>query len=70
MPATEKKWRGSPPVSCDLCGSAFKGEFIDGKTRMGPWGLLCVPCHIRNGVGLGTGRGQKYDLVSLKKVAG
>jgi len=64
------KWAGSEPTSCDVCHRPFKKYFIDGKTQMGPWGLLCVECHEEIGVGLGTGRGQKYDLSTLEKVEG
>jgi len=65
-----KKWHGSKPEKCDLCQFKFKQVFIDGKTIHGPWGLLCSSCHETYGVGLGTGRGQKYDLKSLEKLEG
>ena len=35
---------------------------IDGKTKMGPWGILCPRCHKNHGCGLGLGKGQKYEL--------
>ena len=68
--AMKKKWMGSKPEKCDLCGKKFEEIFIDGKTEMGPWGLLCGVCHYMYGVGLGTGRGQKYDLKTLEKIDG
>jgi len=37
----------------------------DGKTVMGPWANMCTPCFERQGVGLGTGRGQRY-VVGVK----
>ena len=65
-----KKWMGTPPTRCDICGLSFIGVFIDCKTAMGPWGLLCSKCHATNGCGLGLGHGQKYDLVTLVKLEG
>jgi hypothetical protein len=65
-----KKWSGSKPVKCDLCGYPFVGYFIDGRTFNGQWGLLCETCHSIHGMGLGLGRGQKYDLATLQKVDG
>jgi len=59
------KWFGATPKSCDLCGAEIKGEFIDGRTIMGPWGILCPRCHKANGVGLGLGRGQRYVLTNV-----
>lgn len=34
----------------------------DGKTTRGPWANMCQPCFDANGVGLGTGRGQRLIL--------
>jgi hypothetical protein len=55
-----KCWMGTPPEKCDVCGQKFTDTFIDGKTRAGPWGMLCPGCFVRNGVGLGLGLGQQY----------
>ena len=66
----KKKWMGSKPEKCDICFEPFEDVFIDGKTYMGPWGLLCRTCHSTHGCGLGTGRGQKYDLETLEKLEG
>lgn len=55
-----KKWFGTPPTKCDICHKDIKTEFVDGKTQMGPWGILCKGCHFMYGIGLGVGRGQKY----------
>jgi len=35
--------------------------FIDGATSFGPWGIMCPSCHAQYGMGLGGGRGQKYE---------
>jgi len=66
----KKKWIGSEPKKCDYCGHDFHKVFIDGKTVMGPWALLCEFCHNRYGVGLGQGKGQKYNLKTLEKIEG
>lgn len=31
----------------------------DGKTKHGPWAMMCQSCFEQNGIGLGTGRGQR-----------
>lgn len=75
MPESKGHWLSPAPVSCDLCSTpltltAGHTHFVDGKTRFGPWAAMCVNCHAANGVGLGTGRGQKYSLKTLEKVEG
>jgi hypothetical protein len=58
---------------CDFCGRDCRDvgkTFIDGKTDRGPWGLMCSNCGIFHSVGLGTGRGQRYDSKTLEKVEG
>jgi hypothetical protein len=67
---TEKRWRGTPPERCDLCHRLLTWAFVDGKTQFGIWGIMCPECHIDVGVGLGVGRGQRYELPSLRKVDG
>jgi hypothetical protein len=54
-----KYWHGSV-ANCDICSREIKREFVDGKTVMGPWALMCRRCVGSYGVGLGLGRGQKY----------
>jgi len=49
---------------CNLCGKVNLSEFVDGKTRMGPWANMCMPCYRKVGVGLGVGRGQRYARVT------
>jgi hypothetical protein len=53
-------WIGTPPEICDINREPIVDEFIDGKTRAGPWGNMCPKCHKIFGVGLGTGYGQRY----------
>lgn len=69
----KKKWLGSWPASCDICTLPLdKVEyFVDGRVTGGTaWALMCPVCHYFNGVGLGTGRGQKYDSKTLEKLEG
>jgi len=56
----EKSWDGAEPDACDICDGRIPKTFVDGATRMGPWAVMCPACHASHGVGLGTGRGQKY----------
>lgn len=65
-----KKWLGSEPRRCDICRHPFGEHFYDARTRDGRWGLLCRPCFEIEGVGLGTGKGQKYRSVDKVKVEG
>ena len=61
-------WAGSTPSACDLCsrplgaGQGKSKTFYDAKTRMGPWGCLCQGCFRTNGLGVGTGLGQRFEL--------
>lgn len=61
-------WMGQLPTHCDYCQQRLKGEFTDGKSPMGQWGIFCNSCVQRLGIKLGIGRGQKYDMTG-KKVA-
>lgn len=69
-----KKWFGTWPANCDICKTDLSTPpilwFIDGRTKQGPWALMCSQCHYSYGVGLGTGRGQKYDSKTLVKLEG
>jgi hypothetical protein len=49
-----------PPTACDVCEATIGEEFTDAKTTHGPWANLCPACFRKIGVGLGTGRGQRY----------
>ena len=66
-----KKWHGEA-TECDICERPFRDgkHFIDGKTKSGPWALMCRKCHRTFGVGIGTGRGQVYLVKTFEKVAG
>ena len=59
--------KAAVPANCDICREPLKGkEAYDAKTIMGPWGWLCDPCFQLYGVGLGIGRGQKYNADGIK----
>jgi hypothetical protein len=55
----EVYWTG-PIGPNDDFDAPIGDTFIDGKTTIGPWGIMTPANHERLGVGLGTGRGQKY----------
>lgn len=65
-----KKWMGMVPANCDLCHVPLSDKFVDGATRFGPWAIMCPGCHRDQALGLGTGRGQMYDLQTLEKIDG
>lgn len=65
-----KKWTGEIPPMCDICGDPLTKWFVDGKTEMGSWVIMCPGCFKVYGVGLGVGLGQKYNVADGKKVAG
>jgi hypothetical protein len=52
-----KRWNGTIP-NCDFCGTR---GFVDGKTKQGPWAVMCPPCAAAHGIGIGPGIGQEYD---------
>jgi hypothetical protein len=64
------KWMGTTPVKCGCCTRDPKKFFVDGKTRFGPWAIMCEECFPQFGRGLGDGRGQKYDAQTLEKIGG
>ena len=65
-----KKWSGSVPKVCQLCNAPIGGWFYDAKTTVGPWGILDEQCFQTHGIGLGKGKGQKYQTDTLEKIGG
>jgi len=63
-------WLSEIPTKCDICHEPIKGAFVDGKTQMGPWALMCEECHEKFGFGLGIGNGQKYQAETGKFIEG
>jgi len=68
----ERKWLGTWPAKCDMCGEDLKQfkTFVDGATIFRFWALMCPACHVVNGTGIGTGKGQRYDAKTLIKLEG
>jgi hypothetical protein len=59
-------WLSSVPAADDF-GQPIKDVFIDGATKMGPWGLMTPLSYSMFGRypdQLGTGIGQKYEKQS------
>jgi hypothetical protein len=54
-------WVGQPDANCDLCGNPIGKLFVDGRTRMGSWANMCRACHSAYGLGVGTGKGQRFQ---------
>lgn len=67
---TAKRWMSAAPKKCDLCSSPLIGVFIDGRTNLGAWCIMCVLCHDDYGRGVGEGCGQIYELKTLVKLEG
>ena len=71
------KWYGDE-TDCTVCDEKLnrfpnKQWFIDGKMLPragGSWALMCARCFEMYGVGLGTGKGQKYHCVTKIKIEG
>lgn len=59
MPMRKKYWMGTVPGVDDF-GLPIGDEFVDGKTKSGPWGFMAPQSYEKHGVGLGLGRGQWY----------
>jgi hypothetical protein len=59
---TSKFWLGKPPIACQLCGDDIATKFYDAKTARGSWASMDEKCFQREGVGLGLGKGQRYEL--------
>lgn len=51
----------NPPSKCDVCGEEIVEQFYDAAMRTGQWACMCSMCFSRYGIGLGIGRGQKYE---------
>ena len=64
------EWTGSAISDCQICSRPVGKSFVDGRTKGGPWAIMCIDCHDQCGVGLGLGCGQKYNTETLLKVAG
>jgi len=57
----DRVWEGSP-LECDFCHCINEKQYVDGKTKQGPWAIMCMTHHKRYGVGIGPGMGQHYEF--------
>ena len=64
------KYQNELPKTCDSCGGPLSLAFVDGRTTQGSWAKMCLDCFSLFGVGLGTGKGQKYDAKTGVKLEG
>lgn len=54
-------WHGGR--KCDICGKEIKeGRLYDARTTHDCWATMCNDCYVRYGVGVGNGKGQRYEL--------
>lgn len=60
----KKKWYGTRPSVCDVCGGTIGSVFYDAPISK-TWYLMCHACYI----GYRPPIGQKYKTDSLLKVA-
>lgn len=61
MTAQSKYWIGDVGPKDDF-GANIDKVFYDGRTRQGPWAIMCVKSWRAYGVGkTGTGYGQRYE---------
>lgn len=58
------------PKECDFCHQPLDNGWVDGRTRYGPWANMCPACHKTRGVGLGIGKGQRYDADGVQIAGG
>ena len=72
IPTTTAKWLGDA-INCNICKDRLdrfvdKMWFVDGRTVNSHWAVMCPECFEYYGVGLGVGKGQKYDFNTLEKI--
>lgn len=63
---------GTSQYACQFCGRQPE-TVIDGRTTQGVWAWMCEVCHKVHGIGIGAGKGQKYQISEtghLKKLEG
>lgn len=56
-------WNGGVRPTDDF-GVKIEDAFIDGQTVGGQWAIMTPTSHAKYGMGLGTGRGQRYERQS------
>lgn len=54
-------WEGAEIKCCTLCNNPIDRFFVNGLVvRLRDFTILCLACHGTEGIGLGSGKGQKY----------
>lgn len=52
----------TPPTECQLCNKPITDAVVDGQVKeVSSWAYMCSECHEKHGVGLGMGKGQRYE---------
>jgi len=57
-------------TGCQVCNAEYIDFVYDARMRVGMWAYMCEDCFNEYGIGLGLGKGQKYDTKTLQKVEG
>lgn len=60
MEAKAPRYWSGPVGPSDDFAEPITTEFVDGKTRFGPWAIMTPEMHQAHGLGLGPGLGQRY----------
>ena len=59
-------WQHRGDVACDFCNRVMDDQFTDGKTKHGPWAIMCNDCLPYHSIATrnyhGQGLGQQYTL--------
>lgn len=82
MVGQKTPWAGEIPDRCDVCNRPFSEcinpnnseshgkTFIDGRMITGQWANMGENCFAVVGVGLGVGKGQRYNATTGDKIEG
>lgn len=60
----KERFSGFLPTICSVCKAELDESFVDGRMHTGHWAYMCPGCFEINGIGLGEGKGRKYDAKS------
>lgn len=59
-------WYGE--TTCNFCKREItEGQLYDANTVFGCWAVMCHNCYIKYGIGVGTGKGQRYEYNKTTK---
>jgi hypothetical protein len=51
---------GTTACSCELCEQPVGEHAVRGRTKYGPWALMCVGCWSHVGTGIGPAHGRHF----------